>query len=72
MPKELPVLFVAGKEDPVGDYGKGVEKAYQSLKDTGMKNVQIKLYENDRHELLNESDRETVYKDIYQWIMSVI
>lgn len=72
MPKELPVLFVAGAEDPVGDYGKGAERARQSFEDAGMKNVQMKLYENDRHEVLNESDRKEVYKDIYEWIMSVL
>ncbi len=72
MPKELPVLFVSGAEDPVGDYGKGVERAYQSFLDVGMKNVKKKLYENDRHELLNEVDRKQVYEDIWQWIMSVL
>lgn len=72
MPKELPVFFVAGAEDPVGDYGRGVKRAYQSFLDVGMKNVKMKLYENDRHELLNEMDREQVYKDIYQWISSVL
>lgn len=72
MPKELPILFVAGAEDPVGDYGKGVEKAYRSFKDIGMKNVEMKLYAGDRHELLNESDREKVYEDIYQWVMSIL
>lgn len=72
MPKELPVLFVAGKEDPVGGYGEGVKRAYQSFQEIGMKNVKMKLYETDRHELLNESDRGTVYQDIYQWIMSAI
>lgn len=72
MPKDLPVLFVAGKEDPVGDYGQGVEKAYRSFQDIGMKNVRMKLYEGDRHELLNESVRKKVYEDIYQWIKSAI
>ncbi len=72
MPKELPVLFVAGEADPVGDYGKGVKRAYRSFIDAGMKNVKMKLYENDRHELLNEMDREQVYEDIYQWMSSVL
>lgn len=72
MPKELPVLFVSGAEDPVGDYGKGVKKAYQSFLDVGMKKAEMKLYEYDRHELLNEIDREQVYKDIYQWVSSVL
>lgn len=72
MPKDLPVLFTAGDADPVGDYGEGVKRAYQSFVDIGMKNVKIKLYDNDRHELLNETDRKVVYEDIYQWIMSVL
>lgn len=72
MPKELPVLFTAGADDPVGEYGEGVKRAYQSFKDAGMKNVQLKLYDSDRHELLNETDKDTVYEDIYQWIRSVL
>lgn len=72
MPKRLPVFFVAGADDPVGNYGKSVEKVYQSFLDHGMQNVQIKLYEKDRHELLNETDREKVYGDIYRWILQRI
>ncbi len=72
MPKRLPVFFIAGAEDPVGDYGKSVEKVYRSFKELGMQNVQLKLYENDRHELLNEVDREDVYGDIYRWILQRI
>lgn len=72
MPKELPILFASGKEDPVGAYGEDVKRVYNSFVDMGMSHVNIKLYENDRHELLNETDRETVYADIYQWIRSVI
>lgn len=72
MPKELPVLFVSGADDPVGDYGKGVNKACRSFMDVGMENVQMKLYSDDRHEILNETDRENIYEDIYLWILSVI
>mgnify|MGYP000317330517 CR=1 FL=1 len=63
-------IFVAGKEDPVGNFGDGVEKVFQKYKDCGCKDVQIKLYENDRHEILNETDRETVYTDLYSWMES--
>lgn len=68
MPKELPVFFVAGKDDPVGQFGKGVEKVCEQFKSLGMKDVQCKLYAEDRHEILNEVDREEVYKDIGEWI----
>jgi alpha-beta hydrolase superfamily lysophospholipase len=71
MPADLPVLVVSGGEDPVGDYGKGVQKAADSLRLAGLKNVQMKLYEQDRHEILNELDRAQVMQDIYDWIMDV-
>lgn len=72
MPQNLPVYFISGAEDPVGGYGKGVEAACRSFRDTGMKNVQIKLYGNDRHEIINELDRAQIYEDIYSWIQSVL
>lgn len=69
MPKNLPVYFIAGEEDPVGDYGEGVKKAYHDFENAGMENLSIKLYSGDRHEILNEKDREQVYEDVYSFIM---
>ena len=68
IPKELPVFFVAGSDDPVGNFGKGVQKVYQSFVDAGIRNVEIKLYEKDRHEILNETDYLVVYEDIRKWM----
>lgn len=68
MPVTLPVLFVSGKEDPVGDYGEAPMAVYKSFLEEGLSKTEIKLYENDRHEILNETDHDTVYKDIYNWI----
>ncbi|MCH5249799.1 MAG: alpha/beta fold hydrolase [Lachnospiraceae bacterium] len=72
IPKHLPILMISGTEDPVGEYGIGVERAYKFYLDHGLVNIQMKLYENDRHELLNETDRELVYGDIYRWILQRI
>lgn len=69
MPKELPVHFIAGDMDPVGDYGEGVKKAYEDFVQTGMERVSIKLYPGGRHELLNETNKMQVYGEIYTWIM---
>lgn len=69
VPKELPLFFVAGSEDPVGASGKGVEAVYQRYLAKGAKNAKIKLYDGDRHEILNELDKETVYEDLFAWIM---
>lgn len=68
MKKDLPIFFVSGAADPVGNMGKGVQEAYDKFKTAGMQDLSIKLYENDRHEILNELDRETVYADLYQWM----
>ena len=66
--KTLPILLISGKEDPVGNYGKSVRKLYKKYKDTGMRSVSMRLYAEDRHEILNELDREEVFIDIYKWL----
>ena len=65
--RNIPVLLLAGKNDPVGDYGKGVIEVYRRLKKEGV-DVKIVLYKNMRHEILNEKNRVKVYCRIYQWI----
>lgn len=68
IPSKLPILFIAGEDDPVGDKGKGVKKVYQNFKKAGLSNIQLKLYHGYRHEILNEVNKEKVFKDIYMWI----
>lgn len=68
IPKDLPILIVSGKDDPVGDFGKGVTKAYESYRDAGIHDVQMHLFENDRHEILNELDHGKVDRYILDWI----
>ncbi len=68
MDKSLPVLFVAGDKDPVGNNGKGVMQVYGMFKKVGMSDVDICLFENDRHEILNEMDKENVYKKCLDFI----
>lgn len=70
VPKNLPIFVVSGKEDPVGGFGKGVEKVKNNFVKSGIKDVSFKLYEGDRHEILNELDKQTVYADLLAWIQS--
>jgi len=65
--KNKPVLLVAGIEDPVGNYGKAVKKLHDIYQKVGIP-VEIILYENMRHEILNEIDCEKVYQDITNFI----
>lgn len=66
--KKLPVYLIAGDMDPVGNYGKGVQKVFCNMQSTGMQNVSIKLYPGARHELLNEINYCEVYADILEWL----
>ena len=68
VPKDLPLLFLAGDADPVGERGKGVERAVQSLRDAGVRNIEVKFYPGARHELLVETNRQEVFADIAGWI----
>ncbi len=72
IPSALPVLMVSGDADPVGDYGRGVQKAYESLQNAGLENITLKLYEGGRHELLNETNRDEVMQDVFRWIEETI
>lgn len=65
--KELPVLLIAGEDDPVGAYGKGVTAVYDGLIKTGHTKAALKLYPNDRHEILNETDKDDVMNFLVSW-----
>ena len=67
-PKILPMLIMSGDMDPVGEDGDGVKKVYELYKKIGVKDITFKLYKNCRHELLNEINRDEIYKNILDWI----
>ena len=69
IPKNLPILFAAGSEDPVGKLRKRRSLKYmQKYRAAGIRDVSLQLYTGDRHEILNESDREQVYDDLFEWL----
>lgn len=68
LPKGTPVLLIAGREDPVGQYGKGVERLAGFYRANGLK-VTCKLYDKGRHEILNERFRQQVFEDVRDFIL---
>ena len=73
IPKKLPILLTAGKEDPVGNYGQGVEELYKIYKEQiGLTNVEMVLYDGMRHELQQEIGREKIFADQLEWIKKII
>lgn len=71
MRKSLPILITSGSVDPVGGK-KACEKLNAQYKRCGINDVTLKLWENDRHEILNELDKSDVYQYIYNWLKSKI
>ncbi|HPF88308.1 MAG TPA: lysophospholipase [Candidatus Limiplasma sp.] len=70
MDKEIPILLYSGASDPVGGRGTGVQKVAAELKAAGVEDVTMKLYPNGRHEMHNEPNREEVFSDLIDWIVS--
>ena len=68
MDKKLPILFVAGGEDPVGSYGKGVKKCVAEFQKAGMEDVTLRLFPLCRHEILNEINRQEIFEFIAGWM----
>ena len=68
--KTVPVLLVSGRDDPVGDFGKGVETVCSRLQGTGH-TVICRLYDGYRHEILNDACHDRVVADILDFLSSI-
>lgn len=68
IPKDLPILIASGEDDPVGDLGVGVRKVERMFQMALIWDLTVKLYKDDRHEILNETDKEKVWADILAWV----
>ena len=68
IPKKLPILIISGKEDPIGNFGEGVIKVKEEFLRAQMTDVTMNLYDNLRHEVLNEPSKEEIYGQIFDWI----
>ncbi len=70
VPQELPIMVISGAKDPVGLNGKGPISVADNLVLAGHDPTVI-LYPGDRHEILFETDRELVFRDILAWLHSI-
>ena len=66
-PKDVPVLLVSGENDPIGNFGKGVEEVYEGLIKSGA-NAKIILYKDARHEILNDFTYDMTKMDIVEFV----
>ncbi|MFT7611435.1 MAG: alpha-beta hydrolase superfamily lysophospholipase [Parvicellaceae bacterium] len=68
---KVPYYIFSGTMDPVGDWSKGTQKVFDLMKQVEL-NVELKFYEDGRHEMLNEVNKEEVYADVVNWIDKTI
>ena len=68
---DLPIFIIAGDMDPVGNYGEGPKYVYKHLLVRGVTDLKLKLYEGARHELFNETNRESVFADMANWLSEI-
>lgn len=68
VPKKLPLYLISGDMDPVGNWGKGIEEVKKRLKKENLEDFSSKFYKDFRHEILNEIEKDEVYKDVLIWL----
>jgi alpha-beta hydrolase superfamily lysophospholipase len=68
VPKDLPVYLFSGAKDPVGDDTRGVAQVAEAYRRAGLKDVSVRFYDDGRHEMLNEINREEVFADVIAWL----
>lgn len=65
--QNLPMLLISGAMDPVGNYGKGIRIIEKQLLRAGVSDLTVWIYPGARHELLNETNRDEVMRDVLSW-----
>ena len=68
VPKDVPLFFIAGAQDPVGECGKAVQRAVDMYTSAGVNQVDVRIYDGMRHEILNEPEHQRVYDDVALWL----
>lgn len=66
--RDLPILIISGSDDPVGNFGKDVAKLFTQYQHYGFTKVDCTIYDECRHELLNELNHKEIMDDIYNWM----
>lgn len=66
--KHIPMLFISGDADPVGENGEGVKEVHRLYTGHGYTELTLELIPEARHEVLNEIDKLTTYEFIKNWM----
>lgn len=68
----MPIYFISGEEDALGDYGEGIKKLYSMYSKAGYSNMKFRILSNCRHEVLNEVDKTYIFEAISEWLFKYL
>jgi len=68
IPKHLPIYIMSGAVDPTGRASVGPKALAAAYESAGLDQVTLRLYPEGRHELINETNREEVTRDLIAWL----
>ncbi len=68
IPKDLPILIIAGDKDPTNNFGKNLDVLIKRYEKYGIKKLTKKFYKDARHEVFNETNRDEVFQDLIEWL----
>ncbi|BAM48095.1 alpha/beta hydrolase [Amphibacillus xylanus] len=66
--RSVPILLISGSADPVGSFSKGVDKVRKSYLSHGVVSVDLHLYQDGRHEMFFETNRQQVFENLLTWL----
>ena len=67
IPKTLPIFVIGGSRDPVGRNSRGLQRLLREYERNGLQKVSCRFYPDARHELVNETNRDEVIRDLIDW-----
>jgi alpha-beta hydrolase superfamily lysophospholipase len=68
--KDLPLLIQIGQDDPFGGEKSAEKLAKAYLSRSGLTDVELIVYQDARHEVFNETNRDEVIADTIEWLDS--
>jgi alpha-beta hydrolase superfamily lysophospholipase len=70
--KDLPIYIFAGDKDPINHDLEWLKPVAERYRAAGIANVSEKYYPDGRHEMLNETNRDEVLRDLVDWLQNPI
>ena len=67
----MPLLITGGSQDPVGGQA-GMTRLYDAYRKAGHENASLKIYDDGRHEMFNETNRDEFIGDVLDWIETAV